>query len=39
MSTASTAATDNTPNVKQWPEAELISLAEHMQQEMEIKDR
>ena len=39
MSSASTGASESTPDVKQWTEAELISLAEHMQQEIEIKDR
>ncbi len=29
----------DTPELKQWTEAELISLAEHMQQELDVRDR
>lgn len=29
----------DTPDPKQWTEAELISLAEHMQQELDVRDR
>ena len=39
MPSSSTAGTDSAPEVKQWTDAELISLAEHMQQEIEIRDR
>ncbi len=39
MPSSSTAGADSTPEVKQWTDAELISLAEHMQQEVEIRDR
>ena len=39
MPSTSTAEIEGTPEVKQWTDAELISLAEHMQQEIEIRDR
>ncbi len=39
MPSSSTAGIGSTPEVKQWTDAELISLAEHMQQEIEIRDR
>lgn len=39
MSSASTAGVDDTSEYKQWSEAELISLAEHLQQEIDVRDR
>ena len=38
-SSASTAGVDDTSEYKQWSEAELISLAEHLQQEIDVRDR
>ena len=39
MPSSSAAGTEGTPEVKQWSDAELISLAEHMQQEIDVRDR
>lgn len=38
-SSASTAELDGLASPKQWTEAELIDLAEHMQQEVDVRDR
>lgn len=38
-SSASTAGVDDASEYKQWSEAELISLAEHLQQEIDVRDR